>query len=323
MHGNESRYKLIVNYVIERVKDGTYHLGDRLPSVNEFRKLYDLARSTVFVALNELRLRNIIDSSPGVGYFITGTDVFGPKKILLLFNEMNSFKEELYNCFMANIGTEASVDLMFHNYNRRLFDSILNEANGKYTTYVVMPGKFERTEPLLRSLDGEVLLLDHIHKELTGKFSVVFQNFGPDTYMALSSETEHFKKYKRIIMVQRHEKEPIERYYGLIRFCRDNSLGSALIATTRGRTITPGEVYIVVDDRDLVYLIKRAEEQGLAPGKEFGIIACNDTLLREAINITTLSTDFCRMGRTIASLIGQSEITTVNNPCKLTIRSSI
>jgi DNA-binding LacI/PurR family transcriptional regulator len=186
-----------------------------------------------------------------------------------------------------------------------------------------MPGKFEGTEPLLESLDGEVLLLDHIHEELRGKFPAVFQNFRNDTCRALASGAEHLKKYDRMIMVQRHEKEPAERYDGVRRFCRANGLNHSLIGTTRGRTITPGEVYVVVDDRDLVWLIKRAQSQRLTPGDQFGIIACNDTILREIMGVTTLSTDFRQMGRTLAAMVGRGEMRTVENPCKLAIRSSV
>lgn len=70
---------------------------------------------------------------------------------------------------MEAIGKSASVDLYFHNYNRKVFETLINESNNKYTSYVIMSGKFEGVEPLLTGLSGNVYLLDHFHPELKGK----------------------------------------------------------------------------------------------------------------------------------------------------------
>ena len=71
--------------------------------------------------------------------------------------------------------------------------------------------------------------------------------------------------------------------------------------------------------------LKQAQLQNFAPGKDFGIISYNDTPLKEILagGITTLSTDFKQMGQTMASLITQKEIKTIENPWKLDIRNSL
>lgn len=325
MKGNESKYKLVVNYVTERIRNGMYRKGDRIPSINEFRKTYNLSRSTVFTGINELRSKGIIESAPGVGYFISSIRVDMEHKIFMLFNELNIFKEDLYNSFIETVGDSVTVDLFFHNYNRQVFESLLYEANGKYTTYIIMSGKFEGVGPLLSQLSGRVFLLDHFHSELMGNYSAVFQNFKTDTYNALVSGYEMLKKYNHIIMVQKNEKEPEERYDGLCMFCSEYNFRSSYISTPRGRVINAGEVYLVVDDRDLVFLLKLAEIQNMVLGKDFGIISYNDTLLKEVLagGIATLSTDFKLMGRTMASLININEIRTIENPWALNLRKSI
>ena len=121
-----------------------------------------------------------------------------------------------------SIKKTANVDLYFHNYNRKVFETLINEANYKYTTYILMPGKFTNIAPLLESLSGRVFLLDHFHPELAGKYSSVAQNFEKDTYEALVHGLPHLKKYDHIIMVQKEEKEPIERYNGLCTFCEEH-----------------------------------------------------------------------------------------------------
>lgn len=325
MKGNQSKYKQIVSYVIDGIHDGTLKKGDWIPSINEFREKYKFSRDTVFAGLSELKTRGIIDSNQGVGYYITSTNTEFKHKIFLLFNEFNFFKEDLYNSFMESIGDSAMVDIYFHNYNRKVFETLVNEANYKYTTYIIMSGKFEGVEPLLKKLSGDVYLLDHYHPELKGKYSSVFQNFEKDTYEALVSGLDYLRKYTHIYMVQKDEKEPTERYDGLCTFCREYNFEHDYILTTKNREIHKGEVYIVVNDRDLVYLLKQSEQQGLQPGKDVGIISYNDTPLKEMLvgGITTLSTDFNLMGKTMASLINTKSIETIENPWKLNIRKSL
>ncbi|MDR0573283.1 MAG: substrate-binding domain-containing protein [Tannerella sp.] len=321
----ESKYKLVVNHVIKGIKEGELKKGDWIPSINEFRGIYNLSRDTVFSGINELKSRDIIDSSPGIGYYVVNTRIPSKNNIFLLFNEFNEFKEELYNSFIENVGKTDTVDLYFHNYNRKVFNSLINDSNGKYTTYIIMSGKFKGIDSLLQTINGKVFLLDHFHPELRGKYSSVAQNFEKDTYEALTSELNHILKYKRILMIQSEEKEPYERYHGLQRFCKDHGFEHSYLNSVKTKRIKQDDLFMLVNDRDLVDILKQAEKQNFTPGKEFGIISYNDTPLKEILSggITTLSTDFREMGKTIASLINKKTIETIENPWKFNIRKSL
>lgn len=325
MKENKSKYQLVVNHVVDRIRSEEYRNGDRIPSINDFRQQYQLSRDTVFAGLRELMSKGIISASQGVGYFVNSTEIGSRRHIFLLFNELNEFKEDLYNSFMEAAGSSVSVELYFHNYNRKVFETLVRDANHKYTDYIIMSGKFEGVGPLLGSLSGNVYLLDHFHPELIGKYSGVFQNFEKDTYEALRSGLELIRKYQRIFMVQREEKEPLERYDGLRRFCEENGFSHNYISGTKERPIDQGDVYIVVKDQDLVALLKQAALQELIPGLDFGIISYNDTPLKELLSggITTLSTDFKLMGRTMAGFLNSKEIHTVENPWMLNVRKSL
>lgn len=325
MKQNESKYKLIVNHVIDNISDGKYKKGDWIPSINDYRKKYNLSRDTVFVGLSELKSKGIIDSTPGVGYFVSSTNVPAKNKIFLLFNEFNEFKEDLYSSFMSSLEKNDTVDLYFHNYNRKVFNTLINDANKRYTTYILMPGKFAGIQELLESISGKVFLLDHFHPELIGKYTSVAQNFEKDTYEALSSGLNYIKKYKRILMVQGEEKEPYERYLGLKRFCDENTFEHKYLSSVKNKKIINSDLYILVNDRDLVDLLKQADEQKMILGKDFGIISYNETPLKEILagGITTLSTDFKAMGKTMAKLIYKKEIENVENPWNLIVRNSL
>ena len=322
---NKSKYKLVVGHVIDRIGTEEYKNGDRIPSINDFRTEYGLSRDTVFAGLRELMSKGIIASNHGVGYFVKSTKIQTGHHIFLLFNEFNEFKEDLFNSFMESAGNSVTVDLYFHNYNRKVFETLVNDANNKYTDYIIMSGKFQGIEPLLESLSGRVFLLDHFHADLKGKYSSVAQNFEADTYEALESAIELIRKYKHIYMIQKEEKEPLERYDGLKVFCSKYGFGHDYLSVTTKRTIEKGDLFIVVNDRDLVDLLKQAVAQQLTAGTDFGIISYNDTPLKELLagGITTLSTDFKLMGKTMAKLIKTKGITTVQNPWKLEVRSSL
>lgn len=325
MQQNNSKYKLIVKYVQEGITAGRLQSGDWIPSINEFRRMFNLSRDTVFAGITELKSRGIIESLQGKGYYVGSTNFQSEYNIFLLFNELNEFKEDLFHAFMESIDNTFSVNLQFHNYNREVFDQLLTEAKGKYTTYIVMTGKFRGTEDLLNSLGGQVFLLDHFDKELQGKYPAVAQDFEMDTYDALKFGIAHLQRYKRFIMVQNEAKEPYERYDGLRRFCQENGFECKYLNSIGGRHIQKGDVFILVNDRDLVTIIKQAARQNFVPGREFGIISYNETPLKEVLcgGITTLSTDFKKMGQTMASLLGKPGKQQIRNPWCLNIRSSI
>jgi DNA-binding transcriptional regulator YhcF (GntR family) len=320
-----TKYKQIVNYVLNEINEGALSKGSWLPSVNDFRLMFNLSRDTVFAGIAELKSKGVIESCPGKGYYVCTSRPNVEHNILLLFNEMNSFKQRLYNSLTEGLGNDDNVDIQFHNYNRRVFETLLREANGKYDTFVIMSGKFQGLEPLLKSLSGRVLLLDHYHSELRGKFSGVAQNFEEDTYNALVYGKDALAPYTYYYMIQSEMKEPYERYNGMKRFCEERGLKHKYLTSVSIRKIKRGDLFIVANDTDMVELLKLADAQNLTPGKEFGLISYNDTPLKEILagGITTLSTDFSQMGKTMAKLIRKREIEVVDNPWKLEIRASI
>lgn len=322
---NESKYKLVVNYVQDGIRSGRLDIGDWIPSINAFRQQFNISRDTVFAGISELKSKGIIESHQGKGYFINSTHFDTDHNIFVLFNEFNEFKKDLYNSFIESLPVGISVDTQFHNYNRQVFESLLTEARHKYTTYVIMTGKFLGTEELLCSLGGRVFLLDHFDQELRGKFSSVSQDFEQDTYDTLNQGVDLLRKYKCFIMVQNEAKEPYERFYGLKRFCKENNFEYKYLNKISNRRINVGDVYVLVSDRDLVTVIKQANRQELVLGKDFGIISYNDTPLKEVLcgGITTMSTDFKKMGHTMAELINNPAIQVIHNPAVLNIRSSI
>ena len=188
-----------------------------------------------------------------------------------------------------------------------------------------MPGKFNGIDGILGTISGHIVLADHFDRSLIGKYSSVGQDFEEDTYRALTTGLNQIRKYKRIILIQKSEKEPEERYCGIQHFCMENGFQSMLIASLTGFGIKDGDLFITPEDRELVELLKRTKEGNMIPGRNFGVISYNDDPVKEILagGISTLSTDFAMMGYTLAGLVKDKNLQTLSNPCKLTIRDSI
>lgn len=321
----ESKYRQIVNSVLDSVASGDLSVGDQLPSVNDLCKAWGYSRDTVLNAYAELKSIGILKAIPGKGYYIESTQANITHKVLLLFDELNPFKEELYNSFLTALGNDTFVDIYFHHFNRKVFDSLLSENNGLYTTYVVMPAKFTGTAALLQSLKGRVIVLDQLPNDLAGLFPAVYQNFENDTYQSLLSGRELISKYNKLIMVYPGGKEPEGQFKGFMRFSQEEGVPFELTSDFNNRQVTRGECYIVIWDRDLVKVVKASQEANIEIGRDVGIISYNDTPLKQVVanGITTISTNFVTMGKTLAQLVMSKKRNQVQNPSSLIVRGSL
>ena len=202
-----SKYKQIINSVLDAIGEERLVLGDKMPSINEICEKFDLSRDTVLTAYNELKSKGIIAAHPGKAYYVCSTNVNMEQNIMLLYDELNAFKEELYNSFIRTIGDKANVDLYFHNFNRKIFNHLLKENNYKYTAYVVMPAQFTGISSILGDLKGKVYILDQLPVELGGNYPTIYQNFEKQVYSGLMEAKDRIAKYRKIISVYPGGKE--------------------------------------------------------------------------------------------------------------------
>jgi DNA-binding LacI/PurR family transcriptional regulator len=81
----------------------------------------------------------------------------------------------------------------------------------------------------------------------------------------------------------------------------------------------------VIEETDLVNLIKNCKSKGLVVGKDIGIISYNETPLKEILldGISVISTDHTMMGETAAKLILENRHEKIKNPFTLILRKSL
>jgi DNA-binding transcriptional regulator YhcF (GntR family) len=319
------KYRQIISSVQQAIEKKTLKKGDKVPSINQICTDFNLSRDTVMLAFNELKSRGILHSQPGKGYYIVTTEIQPEENIFVLFDELNAFKEDLYNSLIASLKGKAIVDIYFHHFNYKLFKNLISESIGKYTSYIIMPATFDTTSHLLSKFPKDrVFILDRFKPDLK-IYPVLYQDFEKDFCDALSQGTELLKKYRKLIFVNSGGKEPAERAKGFERFCSENDFNFQVVKSLDGIRPELYEAYFVTSDRDLVEMVKMAKYYNLKLGKKFGIVSFNDTMLKEVVGggITTISTDFIEMGKTLADMVLTKKMTQVRNPSKLIVRNSL
>jgi hypothetical protein len=135
------------------------------------------------------------------------------------------------------------------------------------------------------------------------------------------------RKYKKLILVQpRIIAYPPEIAAGFRLFCTHNRIPWDIVSEIdAGTPMRPGEAYIVIEETDLVNLIKLCRSEKLRVGKDVGILSYNETPLKEILldGITVLSTDHTKMGELAARLILENRTEKIKNPFRLIKRASL
>ncbi|MBB1192464.1 transcriptional regulator [Flavobacterium sp. SOK18b] len=327
IHNNKGipKYQQIIISIEVALQQELLQKGDRLPSVNKVRLEFSLSRDTVLLAYDELKKRGIIYAIPGKGYYVKSVEVSIKQKIFLLFDELNIFKEDLYNSFLENIGTTAQVDIFFHHFNVPVFQKLIHDSNGNYTKYIIMPTNLEEAASIIKTLPvQDVYILDQTNPKLLN-YPAVYQNFVKDIYEGLLKGKSKLNKYKKLIMIFPGFREPLGMKIGFEKFCNDHAFEYEIITEFKNRNITTGEVYIIPSDRDLVSVIEKAKIQNLQLGTDYGIISYNETPLKKVVEngITTISTHFEMMGQLLAQMILKGKKEQIENKSDLILRNSL
>lgn len=323
----DPKYLQIANKLADLIKDGTINKGDKLPAINKVYTELKVSRDTLIAAYKELENRKIIKLTKSKENYVVATNQ-KTKKVLLLFDVMNGYREVLYKSLIENLGKKYETEIYFHYYNKKVFKQVILENLDKYDHYVIMPHFNTDVSSVVKLITREKLLI--IDKDIPSlkKCKAVYQDFEKDIYDALK-KVNHIleKKYKKIILINNREFQfiPDEIIQGFEKFCKDMKIPYGFIEDLESHLIRSGEVFIVFTDKDLVRIIKTAESQYLEPGKDIGIISYDETEIKEVLHggITVMSTDFRQMGITAARLIQQNDLHKFPNPFLLIHRKSL
>ena len=215
---NQPKYKQIVLSIEIAIAEKRLKRNDKLPSVNKVSLEFSISRDTVLLAYDELKKRGIIYAILGKGYYVKSVEFSFEQRIFLLFDELNAFKEDIYNSFLEVMDNKAQVDIFFHHFNIDMFKKLIYESNGNYSKYIIMPTNLVGSAAIIKMLPKQdVYILDQTNAELHD-FPSVHQHFIKDMYDGLMKGKSLLEKYSKLVLIFPGNKEPIGMVDGFNQF---------------------------------------------------------------------------------------------------------
>lgn len=317
-HSRVPKYQQIIDSIIHNISEGNLTIDQKIPSINMFSEEFYLSRDTVEKAYSILKERNIITSIRGKGFYISRTKLISKVNILFLINKLSAYKLRTYNHFINSIGANSHTDLHVYHCDETLFLNLLDKNKSAYDYIIVMPHfktedlkHISLTEKVVKAIKQipkeKLIILDNIKPNLEGSMVEIYQDFENDIYSALKVGLEKIKKYQKIMLI--YPEKAIYPYprrilHGFRKFCVEFKLDFEVLDKIYDEMILKkGDLFITIEEADLVNLVKQVREDEFKLGDEIGIISYNDTPLKELLGITVISTDFRVMGETAANMI--------------------
>ncbi|GGD04775.1 GntR family transcriptional regulator [Hyunsoonleella pacifica] len=332
------KYQQIVDSVITNISNGNFSIDQKIPSINRFSEEFYLSRDTVEKAYSILKERNIITSIRGKGFYISRTKLISKVNILFLINKLSNYKLRTYNHFINNIGANSHTVLHVYHCDETLFLNLLEKNKSAFDYYVIMPHfKTEHlkhvsfTEKALKMLSkipkDKLVVLDNVKPNLKGVLGEVYQDFENDIYEALNKVINKIKKYKKVILTYPDKSVypyPRRILHGFRKFCVEHKLDFEILDKVyEDMILKKGDLFITIEESDLVNLVKQVREDEYTLGNDIGIISYNETQLKELLGITVVSTDFKVMGETAAETILNKKKTSLKVPFHIIERDSL
>ncbi|WPP52576.1 GntR family transcriptional regulator [Catalinimonas niigatensis] len=324
------KYEQVMNLIKSDIENGIFKRGERIPSINETSEDFLISRDTVEKAYARLREHGVIKSVPGKGYYVNCDQPVDKIRVLLIINKISAHKKKIVQAFIENLGEQAIVETCVHNYSTDTLKRILDENQGNYNYYAIIPcfkDFSEKTVKVISSVpEDKLLLIDKDVKDLKGKYKAVCENFENDIYDVLASALDRITKYQRINLIFPDGNQYVSDIMaGFKKFCVDYRYDYCITNVFDADCVKPRSLYIVIEEDELVNIIKYCKNNQLEIGKEVGIISYNDTPIKEVLHdgIAVVSTDFYKMGESAAKMLLERRTEKLSNPFYLIRRPSL
>ena len=330
------KYKQVLSEIENMILDGTLEKGAHLPSMTEIASDTGMSKETVKRALVALRDRGLIASCPGKGYFVSKTAGEIPHKlnILMILSTLGIFKQQLVDSFTKTVKDAAEVKIVLHNSDVDQLEYYIGQYCDMYDYYVVMPhfDIDDQTQMRVAKILGRIpnrkfLMLDYCNRFMSGQFGAVYQDLFSDPEKGLSEAVDDLRKAKRFNLVTL----PQSRYgawtrSSIERFCQKYEISLRLLDSFP-KKMEAGEVFFLQTGKlsnDLAEFDEILKDNNLEVGKDVGLISYNDVPLYAVVlgGLTTISTDFVKMGNLAAEMILSGKMTKIHNDFRMIRRKT-
>ena len=271
--------------------------GERLPSVNTMIQELHFSRATIVKAIAELIDRGVIGSQERLGYYVMGGEDEKIQRISLLMYNLDTFEEQFYRNFRAQLPKTVRLDVFFHHGNIETFETILHQIKGGYEMNVIAPIPHPRSKALLELIPRSKFLMFDRYEKIEGNFNHITQEFRHSTYSVLSELAPEIRRFEEIIFYHNPDSlDPKEMVGAFKKFLTDFNIKGRIRSQYTPHCAQEGKVYFTLDNFVLWEIMKDIKAKQLVFGKQVGLLSSNDEPAKEITGITTFSTDFSLMG---------------------------
>ncbi len=167
-------YLQIGDKIEQMIASGQYRAGDKLPSIDEFAKIFEVNKLTIVKSLKELNLRGVIHTVPVRGTFVTDAPVQANKigsvgVISMVIEKGNSgyYHLMLLDALRSAL-SEESISLLQFPSARQRPEEIIRLARESQAEAFILLGYFPDNVllELQREFSERIVLLDHSSRAL-------------------------------------------------------------------------------------------------------------------------------------------------------------
>lgn len=307
-------YKQLVEQFEEAIRSGKLKSGEQIPSMNDFAVKMGISKETVKKTYGILREKGLLIPQQGKGFYVAEADDRSKPRVLVLFDKLSIYKEVLYNSLVEELGEGADITILTHNQNLDLFTYYLDTCLDKFDYYVISPhfpldekSQALATKLISRVPNRKLIMVDHWLQSYTGNYGAVYQDFENDIYEGLKQGLDKLQGTSLKVIILPSSLYGPMICKGVDRFCMEYNIPIEYM-NAAPEHINENETYLVINsqlDSGLAALARRIKSQNLVVGKDVFIISYNEFDLNEVVlnGLTTVSTDFKQMGKTVATMI--------------------
>ncbi len=327
-------YKQIITGIQKAIESGELKEGDMLPSMNALSLDLDISMETVKKAYSLLKKKELIDGQRGKGFFVVDRSCKNKTSVLFILDKLSTYKQETVNAFLKEMGEGTECSILIFNQNIDLFEYFIDENVGKFDYYIVSPHFQANAATQIRVRKGlrrlpfsKLIIIDNPTPEVPGKYGAIYQDYDNDAYNCLTDNKDAFADVRRIIVITLKTSLYGKRIQaGVERFCKE----SGIICNCRTdcpSQIKTGDVFVMLNsqlDSGLIALVRAARKKNLIVGKDYFLISYNESPIDEVVlnGLTTISTDFEKMGSEAAGMIKAGVMRKMHNNFRMIRRAT-
>jgi DNA-binding LacI/PurR family transcriptional regulator len=201
---------------------------------------------------------------------------------------------------------------------------VLRHINS-YDLYVISSFDHPRIPSVIGRIPAGKVLIISRNDRLGESYNTIVQDFNRGTYEALAPAAEEIRAFDEFIMcfppASGHSETLKE---GFERFCTDFSIRYRIMENMNELVTGKRKLFLVIDDCDLIRLLRICKIRGWIPGVDVGVISYNESPLKEVIRdgITVISGNFRIMASEMAAFVSQRSAVHKTVPFQLIRRNS-